>query len=103
MKKFKGTGGKWVVLHHRKRQFEDTRSFRVPISSMYGKEVNFGYLNAHAYGRTEDQLFANAQLISHAPEMLEMLINIKDYLGSDKRAEVEKLIESATNLKYNNE
>lgn len=38
----------------------------------------------------------NALLISKA---LEMLIDIKGYLGSDKRAEVEKLIESATNLK----
>lgn len=35
---------------------------------------------------------------SKAPEMLEMLKDIKDYLGSDKREEVELLIKQATEL-----
>ena len=30
--------------------------------------------------------------------MLEMLENVKDYLGSDKREEVEQLIKEATEL-----
>jgi hypothetical protein len=33
-----------------------------------------------------------------APEMLEMLEDVKDYLGSDKRKEVEKLIKQATEI-----
>lgn len=41
---------------------------------------------------------ANALLISKSKELLEMLINIKDYLGSDKREDVEKLIKQATEI-----
>ena len=47
---------------------------------------------------SKEQKEANALLISKAPEMLDMLKDIKDYLGSDKRQEVEQLIKEATQL-----
>lgn len=39
--------------------------------------------------KTKDELYS---------EMLEMLVNIKDYLGSDVRIKVEQLIKEATEL-----
>jgi len=41
---------------------------------------------------------ANAKLIACAPEMFEMLKNMKDYLGSDNRYAVEQLIKKATEI-----
>lgn len=97
---FKGTKGKWVVLEDRVREFEDTRNFRVPICSQYGREINSGYLNAHVYGRNKDQMKANALLISKAPEMLEVLKyfvdnNMLSVVGEEMAVE---LIKQATEI-----
>lgn len=82
---FKGTKGKWVV--------EKTHEKGKWIQSEDG-----GYCAISA-GSTLEESKANALLISKAPEMLEMLKDIKDYLGSDKRTEVELLIKEATQIK----
>jgi hypothetical protein len=50
------------------------------------------------FGKISDESKKIALLISKAPEMLEVLKDIKDYLGSDKRQEIEQLIKEATEL-----
>lgn len=85
MNAFKGTKGKW---HYTSSQ------------TVYSISYNNPRTIADCENRTlkgnEEQY--NALLISKAPEMLEMLNDIKGYLGSDKRAEVEQLIKEATEL-----
>lgn len=88
--KFKGTQGKWGIEKH-----------------IHGLSGNYLILNEEKYQvaiadnefiRNSEITQANALLISKAPEMLEMLEYVKDYLGSDVREKVEKLIKSATEL-----
>ena len=44
------------------------------------------------------EMEANALLISKAPEILEMLINVKEHLNDDDKWSVEQLIKQATEL-----
>jgi hypothetical protein len=92
---FKGTKGKWDVsgkigtnnygVKFLTIDFEDAKDcIDIYVDKRYPEYVSF----------LETQ--ANALLISKAPEMLEMLKDIKDYLGSDKREQVEQLIKEAT-------
>lgn len=82
---FKGTKGKWIVKH-----LDD-----IFIENEFGEQI----CEMPAKGIIRYETWReNAQLISKAPEMLEMLKEIKDYLGSDKRDEVEQLIKKATEL-----
>ena len=81
MSEFKGTKGKWKIL---KNEFYS--EIRIEESM----------LSICAINKKAKEHLANAKLIACAPEMLEMLIDIKDYLGSDKRQEVEQLIKKAT-------
>lgn len=53
---------------------------------------------APSFDYSGNEAKANALLISKAPEMLEMLIDIKGYLGSDVKEKVEQLIKEATEL-----
>ena len=78
---FKGTKGKWY------------RGIGTVVVSM-SSQIKV----SNALGLTYEEAKANALLISKAPEMLHMLKDIKDYLGSDKRSEVEQLIKEATEL-----
>lgn len=84
--KFKGTKGKWKVLHDR-------------VATLEG-EITICKIEQY---NEEDE--ADALLISKAPEMLEMLENINEYLLADGslkahsyQGEVEKLIKEATEL-----
>jgi uncharacterized secreted protein with C-terminal beta-propeller domain len=82
MTQFKGTKGKWEV----------SKAYETIIDEE-------GYGIAQEYG-IKNSLYwkANALLISKAPELLEMLEEVKDYLGSDVRGKVEQLIKEATEL-----
>ena len=65
-----------------------------------GKDIGFGaFIEVwyHQFNNIEEAKKI-ALLISKAPEMLEMLNNVKDYLGSDVRENVEQLIKEATEL-----
>lgn len=84
MYNFKGIKGKW---------YRNTDS-RI-VSSVYS--INKESL-IHISGKCTEEKQANAQLISCPPEMLEMLNDIKGYLGSDKRQEIEQLIKKATTI-----
>jgi len=80
---FKGTKGKWE-LADRGRRVEclvKPQTYKFIASSCNNTRWQYDML-----------------LISKAPEMLEMLKDIKDYLGSDKRERVEQLIKEATNV-----
>lgn len=79
MSEFKGTKGKWEV-----------KKGEVLNGVYSGKEP---ICICHGGNKVE-----NALLISKAPEMLEMLKDVKDYLGSDKRALVVQLIKEATEI-----
>ena len=91
MENQKFTKGKWEVLNHniQKKWFDVSSDKDIIARSFYGDAKPIV---------TDQEAQANALLISKAPEMLEMLIDIKDYLGSDKRAEVEQLIKEATEI-----
>ena len=82
---FKGTSGKWTIYLDKFKKL-NTGLFSVPIISKYGSEFNYGYYNAHCFGRNEEQCKYNALLISKAPEMLEKLseiVNILDIKCTD--------------------
>ncbi len=92
MYEFKGTKGPWSV-----------HDWDGCLEIVAGENINPNtvatILNRHkeivnCYSESE----ANALLISKAPELLEMLKDIKDYLGSDRRQEVEQLIKEATEI-----
>jgi hypothetical protein len=74
---FKGTKGKWVL------SIDPLENCNIICGNFYIGESRNKY---------------DALLISKAPELLEMLKDIKDYLGSDKREQVEQLIKEATEL-----
>ena len=85
MTQFKGTKGKWQLLRFSEGQMsvrnkDNTRKICVSRVQNY------------------DESLANLLLISKAPEMLEMLEELKDYLGSDVREKVEQLIKEATEI-----
>jgi len=88
MSNFKGTKGKWSINSNNQDQIESQDGINICDCWSMGDN------------RFPDlfEMKANALLISKAPEMLEMLEDIKDYLGSDKRTEIENLIKSATEL-----
>ena len=88
---FSGTKGKWVLRTFREGQMSvrnesDTRKICVPRVQNY------------------EESLANLLLISKAPEMLEMLISLKDRLlhFNDTLSvnEVDKLIKEATKFSY---
>jgi hypothetical protein len=85
MSEFKGTKGKWELFRQDDDIYIETKSGNAAICLIVG-------------GAGLEQDKANALLISKAPEMLDKLKDIKDYLGSDKRQEVEQLIKEATEL-----
>jgi hypothetical protein len=82
MSNFKGTKERWLISDcGRKIEISNSkRKTYQSILSMSGK-VKWQY---------------DIKLIACAPEMLEMLCNVKDYLGSDVREQVEQLIKKAT-------
>lgn len=87
MTQFKGTKGKW----------EQTLKYERIIVGNNICDV-WGF-DAMLDKQKEIEMKANAQLISKAPEMLEMLVKCKDYFKSKEQAYykiIEQLIEEAT-------
>ena len=74
MSEFKGTRGKW---------YRNTES-RI-VSSVYSRNEQ---KLIHISGGNTEEKKANAQLIAHAPQMLEMLNDIKDCLESGNSYDV---------------
>ena len=99
MNEFKGTKGKWEIKKN---------DYYIEIFNISDNDNYAWHCNVHFHKKEEflnyksdslcDENLANALLISKSPEMLEMLIQVKDYLGSDIRSKVEKLIKEATNI-----
>jgi hypothetical protein len=83
MTQFKGTFGKWKMFKE--------------FSKCYSVESD-SYIICNTVTKLYPTDKANALLISKAPELLEMLEEVKDYLGSDVRGKVEQLIKEATEL-----
>ena len=96
---FKGTSGKWTIYLDKFKKL-NTGLFRVPIISKYGSEFNYGYYNAHCFGRNEEQCKYNALLISKAPEMLELLQSLvsSEMTPLTIRKQAKQLIKEATEL-----
>lgn len=97
MGNFKGSKGKWTV-----QEDSDSNGYINVLTDYYHGSIPlrvtvYGDVVISGSGVTE-QAKADALLISKAPEMLEMLEDIKDYLGSDVRSKVEQLIKEATEL-----
>jgi hypothetical protein len=88
---FKGTKGKWDLQNDR-FIWGRVGQLIVEIHPTY-TEAKHPFLT-----KPTNEYKANALLISKAPEILEMLKDVKDYLGSDKREQIEQLIKEATEL-----
>lgn len=82
MAEFKGTDGKWFATN-------GLEIVSMPSQCKISNSVS---------GWNYEEALANAKLMSKAPEMLEMLQHVKDYLGSDQREKVEVLIKKATEV-----
>lgn len=88
---FKGTKGKWEFGG-------DTIEGKL-ISSRHPQNRDICTIWAYDTEFIEQrECKANALLISKAPEMLQMLTNIKDQLNSEDKWSVEQLIKQATDL-----
>ena len=88
MSEFKGTKGNWEYSSDNSWECSvvtDNDSQSITLENT-DSESDKGFY----------EMYHNAKLIACAPKMLEMLINVKDYLGSDKRYYVEQLIKKAT-------
>jgi hypothetical protein len=91
---FKGTKGKWIIENLNKPRKGKYPAFEIDIST-----ENEDNMCTIWYSELfSENAKANALLISKAPEMIEMLNNVKNYLGSDVREKVEQLIKEATEL-----
>lgn len=95
MSEFKGTKGEW---------YRNTES-RI-VSSVYSRNEQKLIRNEqkliHISGGNTEEKKANAQLIAHAPKMLEMLKDIKDCLEIGNSYDVwriDELIKQATTIK----
>ena len=73
---FKGTKGKWVVELNDHDPFYRRNVLEVGLKGCYPVAVLYGDGNDF-----NDEVKANAQLIAHAPEMLEMLSKVNDRLN----------------------
>lgn len=75
---------------------------QVKIAKVSGASYEEAIANAEfistAFNVRQQIDFDLKELLNQRNEMLEMLKDIKDYLGSDKRAEVEQLIKQAAEL-----
>jgi hypothetical protein len=101
---FKGTKGKWIVA---KANMKDTNKDELTISLDGGDKLENGYRLIACISPIEkaDKIdFANALLISKAPEMLEMLKELvkqntyRGYEESEDVIEAKQLIKEATEL-----
>jgi len=82
MTNFKGTKGKWVF---------DKTPEKYELKHIVFDDNQFAVVQ----GKDRE---ANALLISKAPEMLEMLEEVKSYLSYNLRSKVDQLIKEATEL-----
>jgi len=77
MSEFKGTKGKWVINNTKYQILNENKN---PLCDVWN------------FNKSQEEYEANAKLISCAPEMLDMLIEILDYLKSDNQAEAEEML-----------
>jgi hypothetical protein len=87
---FKGTKEKWICIGG-----TEHKTSRIIIGNAHDIE-----LEINGKDRIEEEV-ANALLISKAPEMLEMLIEIESKLGDffhKEKEEIKQLIKEATEL-----
>ncbi|WP_286777043.1 hypothetical protein [Sphingobacterium sp. UBA2074] len=95
--KFKGTKGRWVA--GQTNLFKGGRSLVVSPGEQSKTEKGYRSICCVTpIDDMDDEDLANALLISKAPELLNMLIDIRGYLASDVRNNVDELIRSATDL-----
>jgi hypothetical protein len=87
---FKGTKGKWI--------YDNSLQMNSGYRVVYSDNGVLIHKSENKNGLSETEIEANAQLISCAPEMLEMLEDVKAYLGSDVREKVEHIIKKATEI-----
>ena len=93
---FKGTKGKWVVDID-ESSYNEFHQLCTPISRKYPGHGTIVRL-CEVYGEDEPSI-ANALLISKAPEMLEMLINLTEVCDIKiLKDKAEQLIKEATEL-----
>lgn len=93
MAEFKGTKGNWELIEH---NWSD--SSIICGDNVICTNSIYEYATEENQMILESEMSANMLLISKAPEMLELLKDIKDYLGGYRREEVEQLIKEATEL-----
>lgn len=89
MKEFKGTGGPWSLANNDYGYYTSVRSFDRNRKICVSRVNNLQESNA------------NLLLISKAPEMLEMLIDIRDTLENGDTPhiyKIDELIKSATEI-----
>jgi len=90
---FKGTKGKWELIYLREQIIGISTNLPINGNIICEKPT---LLNSC------ENWYANAQLISKAPEMLEMLIKVYHTLQNEgfneTRVEIEQLIKQATEL-----
>jgi hypothetical protein len=96
---FKGTEGKWSIKNLNTPEKGKYPALEITISTEEDEAMCTVWYSKVFGKKVCKQQKANALLISKAPEMLEMLIDIKGYLGSDVREKVEQLIKESTKLK----
>ena len=89
-KEFKGIKGEWKI----DLEYKSTERVEIRDSN------NNCFIDVWKLGKiTEEEMKANAKLISKAPEMLEMLEYLHDRLGTaftQEKQEIEQLIKEAT-------
>lgn len=111
MSEFKGTKGKWGV------EYDFNRALSSHTLKVIGNKENvlhgemICFIRSCRKNNFSQSCKADAQLIAHAPEMIEALIKVNEFINenSDKNYMVKlldrelpglnELIESATNLK----
>lgn len=99
MSEFKGTKGKWIIsgIGYANPENRNTGVHYVTNGDEFGMiDIWFGDLHT---SKTKEEALANAKLIGCAPEMLKMLIMLKDNHDLDlDHDNVERLIKKATEL-----
>lgn len=95
---FKGTKGKWDL--HENITLNNQSGFYM---QSIGSDLDNKMLVSNSYGHTEEECLSNAKLISKAPEMLEMLVDIRDWIDKDInvsecRTQIDELIKEATTI-----
>ncbi len=100
---FKGTKGKWSISS----EIDDKRNqpvFNIDANEVSQKSIITVWSGLDKDEEIDDEIKANAQIISKAPEMLELLtesldtFTCNDSSDRDLKSRIEQLIKSATTI-----